>query len=312
MAAHDQAPEDLKKAALALVTQKKYRPRVSVVVPAYNEDRYLGSCLASLLQAPAEDFEIVVVDDGSSDRTGAIAAEWAGRDARIRIVRNDSNCGLPRTLNRGFDEARGEILTWISGDNWAGPNFVAGLRGELDANPEIDIVYGDTVICDEAGLPIKTLPREAVERLAQINVIRSCFMFRRRALERAGPYNPRWALVEDYEFWLRCSRAGLPFGFVAGPVVYHRLRSASLTAQFPDQVACLAIEARAWHLRHSLPRNSQDMVRLVKDVMRHLPIRRALRHAVHWTARAPLRQRLRLWTQIFLELAARCLKRARR
>jgi glycosyltransferase involved in cell wall biosynthesis len=303
-------PGDFKKAAGASVPLPR-RPRVSIIVPAYNEARHLGSCLASLLQEPAGDFEIVIVDDGSSDGTGAIAAEWAGRDGRLRILRNDINCGLPRALNRGFDEARGEMLTWISADNWAGADFVATLGGQLEAAPEIDIVYGDTVICDEAGQPIKTLTREAVERLPQINVIRSCFMFRRRALEQVGPYNPRWSLVEDYEFWLRCSRAGLAFRFVAGPTVFHRLRAQSLTAQFPRRVARLGIEARAWHLRRSMAHDPRDILRLVKDLMRHLPVGRALRHAVYWTARASLWQRPRLWGQIGLELAARCFRRNR-
>jgi glycosyltransferase involved in cell wall biosynthesis len=296
-------------AAVGMVTQSAGPPRISVVVPAYNEDEFLASCLGSLLQQSDCNLEIIVVDDGSSDRTPAVAATCAERDGRIRIMRNDENCGLPRSLNRGFQQARGEMLTWISGDNWAGPTFVAALSAALDADPDVDVVYGDTVIADEAGQLIKTLPREGIERLAQRNVVRSCFMFRRQALERAGPYKPRWAMIEDYEFWLRCRRAGLRFHFVAGPVIYHRLHPHSLTAKFRGHVARLGVEARAWHLRRCAPQNPQDIIRLVKDVMRHLPLRRALRHAVHWSARASLRQRPRLWVQIGLELAARCLRR---
>jgi glycosyltransferase involved in cell wall biosynthesis len=310
MAPRHPAPAALEAGVFTSVPQTGC-PRISVVVPAYNEERYLGSCLEALLHEPTSDFEVVVVDDGSSDRTGAIAAMWAERDARVRLVSNDTNLGLPRTLNRGFDEARGQILTWISGDNWVGPNFVAGLSAELDAHPELDIVYGDTVICDEAGTPIQALQREGVERLAQINVIRSCFMFRRRTLEQVGPYKPRWAMIEDYEFWLRCRRAGLQFRFATGAVVYHRLHPESLTTQFRRQVARRGVEARAWHLRHSMPLDPHDIVRLVKDIMRHLPIRRALRHAIHWTGRASLRQRPRLCVQICLELAVRSLKRDR-
>ena len=310
MTGHDQPPKGLEAAVLASVSQAGC-PRISVIVPAYNEEKYLGVCLETLLRESTSDFEVIIVDDGSSDRTGAIAAAWAERDARVRLITNDSNCGLPRTLNRGFDAARGQMLTWISGDNWPGPDFVAGLSAELDAHPELDIVYGDTVVCDEAGQPIKTLPREGVERLAQINVIRSCFMFRRRTLERAGPYKPRWAMIEDYEFWLRCRSAGLQFSFAAGPVVYHRLHPKSLTVRFRRQVARLGVEARAWHLRRSTPLDSRDVVRLVKDVMRHLPVRRALRHAMHWTSRVALSQRPRLWALICLELAVRSFRRDR-
>ena len=97
--------------------ENKTSPKISVVLPVYNGERYLRESLDSILAQTMGDFELIVVDDCSTDATSVILAEYAVRDSRIRIIRNAENQKLPRSLNIGFAEARGEYLTWTSDDN---------------------------------------------------------------------------------------------------------------------------------------------------------------------------------------------------
>lgn len=282
-------------------------PSVSVVVPAHNEEAYLDQCLLSLVQQSAADVEIIVVDDASSDRTAEIAARHAARDPRVRLLRNTENLGLARTLNRGLGEARGEFLTWVSGDNWADPDCLSGLRAPL-ADGIADIAYGTTILCDPAGRIIKALPPLGPERLLQVNPVRSCFLFRRRVWCAVDGYDPAWTFVEDYDFWLRCRQAGFVFRQVPGPVVYHRLHGSSMTATQSERIARRDLLLRSRHLRLS-DHDRRDVERLVKDAVRRLRLRRGLRLAAGWTASNPATRRARLYYVMILEGAAKVARR---
>jgi CDP-glycerol glycerophosphotransferase len=106
-------------------------PRISVVVPIYNVDAYLQPCLHSLAAQTFADFEVVMVDDGSTDRSAAIAAEQAARDARFRLL-TQPNGGLSRARNTGIDAARGEFLAFLDSDDVLPPRAYERLLGALD------------------------------------------------------------------------------------------------------------------------------------------------------------------------------------
>lgn len=88
------------------------KPLVSIVLPVYNGEKYLRESLDSILAQTMEDWELIAVDDCSKDATPQILADYAASDSRIRVMRNAENQRLPRSLNIGFAEARGEFLTW--------------------------------------------------------------------------------------------------------------------------------------------------------------------------------------------------------
>ena len=93
-------------------------PKVSIVVPVYNVEKYLGECLDSLLAQKLKDIEIIVVNDGSTDSSPGIAADYAARDSRIRVISKE-NEGYGKTMNRGFSEARGEYIGIVESDDFA-------------------------------------------------------------------------------------------------------------------------------------------------------------------------------------------------
>jgi CDP-glycerol glycerophosphotransferase len=91
-------------------------PRISVVVPVYNVEAFLAPCLDSLAAQTFADFEVVMVDDGSTDRSAAIAGEYARRDARFRLL-TQANGGLSRARNVGVGAARGQFLAFLDSDD---------------------------------------------------------------------------------------------------------------------------------------------------------------------------------------------------
>lgn len=95
------------------------QPLVSVIMPAYNAEKYIGEAVASVCAQTYENWELLILDDGSADRTVEIAESYAQQDARIQVLRNPQNMGVARTRNRGFDLAQGEWIALLdSDDRW--------------------------------------------------------------------------------------------------------------------------------------------------------------------------------------------------
>lgn len=115
-------------------------PRVSVVMPVYNGGRYLRECLDSLLAQTFADFEVVAVDDGSTDDSTEVLSEYAARDARVRLVRHDVNRGHHVASTRAMREARGGLLARQDQDDVASPDRLARSVEFLDAHPEVGLL----------------------------------------------------------------------------------------------------------------------------------------------------------------------------
>jgi len=204
-------------------------PFVSVVLPTHNGGRYLDQAVASIAAQSCGDWELILVDDASTDETPGKIAAWAGREERIKPVRLDENRKLPGALNEGFRRAAGEYLTWTSDDNWYAEDALARMLDVLCQSPEADIVYTDYALVDAGGSPIRREHARPKEDLVLGNCVGPCFLFRRRVLERLGGYDEDFFLTEDYDFWLRAS---LEFSFlpIGEPLYFYRQHGESLTA----------------------------------------------------------------------------------
>lgn len=119
------------------------RPRFSVVMAAYNVERYLDETVASVVAQTCPDWELVIVDDGSTDRTPDLLAGWSQRDSRIRGVKQDRKGKPAYGRNRGIREARGEIITFLDGDDLYHPEKLARQLAILDAYPEVGAAFHD-------------------------------------------------------------------------------------------------------------------------------------------------------------------------
>ena len=178
-------------------------PRVTVGVPVYNGERYLAETLDSLLGQTYEDFELIICDNGSTDRTSEIARSYDARDHRVRYVRNDRNLGAARSYRRTFELSAGEYFRWAAADDLCAPEALSCCVEVLDGEPQVVLAYPKTKLIDEQGRVIAEYedglhlpsPRPS-ERFAQLHArLRLCNavygLVRRHVLQRTalmGPY----------------------------------------------------------------------------------------------------------------------------
>lgn len=105
------------------MTQKK--PKVSILVAAYNIEKYIEQCIASIINQDYNNLEIIIVDDNSSDNTSVICDRMANTDSRIKIIHHKKNTKLPGVRNTGLDNATGDYIIFVDGDDWLAPDFVS-------------------------------------------------------------------------------------------------------------------------------------------------------------------------------------------
>lgn len=129
-------------------------PRVSVGLPVYNGGRYLRASIDSVLAQTFTDFELIISDNGSTDDTEAICAEYAARDARIRYVRSDQNAGGAWNFRRVFELSSAPYFKWHSHDDLCAPKLLERCVDVLDRRPEVVLCYPRTMIVDHNGAPI--------------------------------------------------------------------------------------------------------------------------------------------------------------
>jgi len=196
-------------------------PLVSIVIPAYNHASYLAEAIESVLGQRYRDVELLVLDDGSHDGT----VEVLERYTRRCLWDTHPNMGQSATLNKGWAKARGSILGYLSADDVLLPDAVGTLVARLAADPGAVLAYPDYELIDRSSRPIRQVRapdfdyREMVVRFA-------CppgpgALFRRSALEAAGPWDSRFRMAPDYDFWLRL---GLHGRFTRVPEVLARFR----------------------------------------------------------------------------------------
>ncbi|MGA2498818.1 MAG: glycosyltransferase family A protein [Tepidisphaeraceae bacterium] len=205
-------------------------PLVSIVLPVYNGEKYIRLALDSVLSQTCHDWELIIVDDCSTDTTPKIIADYAARDARIRPIRHDTNKRLPGGLNTGHEAARGEFLTWTSDDNILRPNFLEELTGFLRSRPEIGFVYSDYALIDDVGAITEHRVVLSPEHLAHGCIVGASFLYRRSTWEKVGSYDPEMCLSEDFDYWMRCYRQ-TELAVLHKELYEYRMHAGSLTSQ---------------------------------------------------------------------------------
>ncbi|MGH7029004.1 MAG: glycosyltransferase, partial [Stellaceae bacterium] len=237
------------------------RPFASILIPTYNHEQYIGPALDSVLAQTDPDWEAIVVDDGSTDRSGAIIEGYAARDSRIRAV-HQPNGGVAAALNAGLRAARGDWVHWLSSDDLFDPKKLAINRRWIERNPGITFFYSYFWLLHEAsghrekhdlwgpapepGLQVPTLFYR--NYLSGITIC-----INRSAWNRVGCFEERYHYAQDYALWLRLlldNEACL----IPEWTVVNRHHAGQGSEQFPE--ACYFDTAKAgidFLNRHSLP-----------------------------------------------------------
>lgn len=178
---------------------------ISIVLPVYNGEKYLRESIDSVLAQTYKKWELLIVDDCSTDSSAMIAKEYASMDNRIYYYRNETNLQLPRNLNKGFRLAKGDYFTWTSDDNRYKPMALEKMYYALKNNQNAHFVFASCRVINGEGVEIEYIMVDD-KRKKQIvghNVVGACFMYTRKAYEDIGEYNPEFTLVEDYDYWQR-------------------------------------------------------------------------------------------------------------
>ncbi len=178
-------------------------PLVSIVLPVFNGSRYLDEAVQSCIEQTYRSWNLIIVDDASTDDTPERIARYERQDKRIRPVRHDTNQKLPRALNTGFSLAKGAYLTWTSDDNCYRPKALERMVEFLETYKSIGFVYTDFTFIDNDGTSIRKVSVGSPEQLGLSNCIGGCFLYRRSVMEQVGAYREEMFLAEDYDFWLR-------------------------------------------------------------------------------------------------------------
>lgn len=227
---------------MILLPKVESKPRVSVVMPVYNEERYLALALDSILCQTFEDFELIVIDDASTDGTASILAEYQARDPRIRVLTNAENRGVAANLNVGLRLARGELIARMDGDDICLPERLRAQVEFLDAHPDHVLVGAACRTIDAEGRVRKT-DIEATETwefswisLFRPPLVHASAMFRAWLVREKGLYyNEQYRAAEDFDFWIRMLDYGKAAS-VARPLIFHRKHSQNASVRrFAEQ-----------------------------------------------------------------------------
>jgi len=202
------------------------RPRVSVITPSYNQVRYIGRTIQSVLDQTGEfDLEYRVVDGGSTDGTLDLLASFGNRIAWT----SERDNGQVDAINKGLKVATGDIVGWLNSDDLLLPGAFARIVAAFEANPGVEWVHGRCEIIDEQGRPVRRwvslykhwmARHHSLDRLLGDNYVSQMATFWRRSVHaEIGYLDPGLPLAFDYEFWVRLAKRGAP-------------------AYVPEQVAC--------------------------------------------------------------------------
>ena len=214
-------------------------PAISIIVPVYNVQGYIGRCIESILGQTFADFELILVDDGSTDGSGRICADFVRRDSRVTLLENDHK-GVSAARNAGLDAARGRYIAFIDSDDCVHPRYLEVLyNGIVESSYDISVAnYRNFETIDTAALyAAGTVVKEAVSVPEQqimyglCNVeLMSVIWGKLYSREVIGENRFRgYAIIEDLEFNSRVYRNGVGIGFIDTELYFRQVRNGSLT-----------------------------------------------------------------------------------
>jgi len=210
----------------------KNNPLVSVVMPAYNSEKYISEAIESILNQTFKDFEFIIINDGSTDSTPNIIDKYARLDKRIIVLNNEKNLNIAESRNRGVEIAKGKYIATMDSDDRALPDRLKNQLEFLESNKDIAISIGNINIMDGKGVFQYTRNYPVADKDIRSKVYRfnpfpnPTIMCRREVYEKNGKYNNAYVPIDDFDFWLRAGTQ-FKFGNCGNIVLDYRVASKS-------------------------------------------------------------------------------------
>jgi hypothetical protein len=217
-------------------------PRVSVVIPAYNREKFVAQTVDSVLAQTYPDFEVIVVDDGSTDNTRAVLAHYG---ARIKYIYQE-NRGQAAARNKGLLASQGKYLLFLDSDDLIPPDKLELQVTLLEARPEFGLVYSGRQFINQAGEILGEVRPNKQGQLLKDMLLRrlnlgttGVVVVRRECFEKAGLFDESLRRGDDTDMWCRIAKAGYAFGCVQQPLIQYRINPEGLHLNVsPQDIQC--------------------------------------------------------------------------
>lgn len=221
---------------------------VTVIIPAFNAAETLAECLDSIINQTHDQWEIVVVDDGSTDDTVALAERYAARDRRITVLRQ-SHGGVSAARNLGLRAGRYPWVLFLDADDWVLPRHLELMTAALAADPSLDAVHCGWSIAMTSGEVIeedRCHPTGDLFHLLARHpafIVHACVV-RRAVVQSVGGFDPAYSRIQDWVMWQRVARTGCCFGTVPEVLAAYRMQAGSVSSE-PAEVLDQGLQAIA-------------------------------------------------------------------
>lgn len=218
---------------------------ISVVMSVYNGERYLVEAIDSILNQTYSDFEFIIINDCSTDKTAEILQSY--NDARIKIINNDENLRLPASLNKGLRLAKGKYIARMDADDIALPDRFEKQISYLEKNQEVAVIGGSLIVFNEQEGEIYTQKADCNELLDKYYLIPSPILHPTAMLRKSMTvdegyfYNEKYTSAQDYDLWLRIAKKH-KINNIADIVLKYRVHSNSISQQRKEEQQMNALD----------------------------------------------------------------------
>ena len=252
-------------------------PAISVVIPTYNAARYVAEAVASVLAQDFTDFELLLIDDGSTDETASVVSQFVA-DPRVRLLRNERNMGLIATLHRAYGECRAPLIARMDSDDICVSDRFSRQVAFLSAHTEVGIVGGAIRFFGNVAPNVFTFPTEHADihpaMLFYCPLAHPALMFRRELLDQGFiRYDDAFRHAEDYHLWsrllLQVKAANLP-----EVVLDYRLHAQQVSSDSSDKQYAASLRVRTQMLHECGIEPTEDEVALHESVILERPLAR--------------------------------------
>lgn len=207
--------------------------KISVIIPCYQQAQYLPTAVDSALKQTYNNFDIIIVNDGSPDNTREIAEDYARKHKNVKVI-NQSNKGLASARNTAIMNSDADAILPLDSDDFIDETYLEETAKLMIENPKFGIVGTDLEMFGEQEIIMRVNYPVTLEHLKDNNQIYVCSLIRREAINQCGGYNPKMDRLggwEDWDLWIDIIKRGWEFGYVNKPLFHYRRRSGGMADQ---------------------------------------------------------------------------------